>query len=74
MSVLNSHRRAGNSLSKPVPKSISSGSTTVAPRSSSVATVSSKIAIVGRIGDRRVIRVPDADPGALERVGVKEGV
>ena len=72
MSVLNSHSRAGNSPSKPVPKSISSGSTTVAPRLSSVSTVSSKIATVAASRDRRVVRVPDADPGAVERVGVEE--
>ena len=76
MSVLNSHRSAVNSaLPIAAPKSMLDGiDDRRALRLSSVATVASRIAstVAGSRDGSYVVRVPDADPGALERVLVEE--
>ncbi len=73
MSVLNSHSSAVNSLSA-ADRSMSVGSTTVAPCDLSAAIVFGEDRLDDRAHQRRVVRAgaPDADPLALERVDVEE--
>ena len=73
MSVLNSHRSAGNSLTV-ADRSMSVPSITVAPWASSAAIVSVEDRLDDRAHQRRVVGAgaPDADPLALERVIVEE--
>ena len=73
MSVLNSHRSAGNSLAV-ADRSMSVGSTTVAPWASSALLDVGEQRVDDRAHQRRVVGAgaPDADAGALEGVIVQE--